>query len=65
MQDDLVTDCEILVKGSSNVPSPPPPVAARSPESPITELALQMQKAGDVLNERFAGRVDVRLFCEQ
>ena len=63
MQDDMVPDCEVFVKGS--VPLPPAPQAARPPPDPtIAKLALQMQKVGDAFHEQYQGRVDVRLFCE-
>ena len=68
MQDDVVTDCEVLVKSSG--PMHPAPPAARPPQDPpqdptITKLALQMQQAGDALQERFKGRVEVSLFWEK
>lgn len=50
-EDDLVTDSEVIVKGSNGVTPPP-----KDPK--LTELAQQMQQAGDALYERYGSRVD-------
>jgi len=66
-EDDVVPDCEVVMKGFHAVPSPPVPQAVRQPQDPnMTKLAQQMQQAGDALCNRYGARVDVSaLICEK
>jgi len=64
-EDDVVPDCEVVMKGFHAVPSPPVPQAVRQPQDPnITKLAQQMQQAGDALIDRYGARVDVSAFVK-
>jgi len=58
-EDDVVPDCEVVMKGFHALPSPPVPQAVRQPQDPnITKLAQQMQQAGDALYDQYGARVD-------